>query len=45
MMHISNPTIEATDLLTKLAHDEDAEMSRRSILGLGLIALGTNNSR
>lgn len=45
MLNISNPTIMATDLLTKLAHDEDKEMSMRAILSLGLIGLGTNNSR
>lgn len=45
MLNISNPGIIATDLLSKLAHDEDSEMSRRAILGLGLIGLGTNNAR
>lgn len=45
MLNVSNPTIHATDLLTKLAHDEDKEMSMRAILSMGLIGLGTNNSR
>ena len=45
MLNISNPNIQATDLLTKLAHDEDKEMSMRAIFSLGLIGLGTNNAR
>lgn len=45
MMHISNPSVEAIDLLSKLSHDDDAELSRRAILGLGLIGVGTNHSR
>ena len=45
LLNISNPSIIATDLLLKLAHDEDKEMSMRAILSLGLIGLGTNNSR
>jgi len=45
MLNISNPSILATDLLSKLAHDEDLEMSLRAVYGLGLIGLGTNNSR
>jgi 26S proteasome regulatory subunit N1 len=45
MLNISNPSITATDLLNKLAHDEDKEMSMRAIFSLGLIGLGTNNAR
>ena len=33
------------DLLLKLAHDPDQELSHRAILGLGLLGAGTNNSR
>ena len=45
MLNVSNPTIVATDLLSKMAHDEDKEMSMRAIFSLGLIGLGTNNAR
>ena len=45
MLNISNPNILATDLLSKLAHEDDAEMSMRAIQALGLIGLGTNNAR
>lgn len=45
MLNVSNPTIIATDLLSKMAHDEDKEMAMRAILSMGLIGLGTNNSR
>lgn len=38
-------TIQTTDLLYKMAHLEDKETAYRSILGLGLISAGTNNSR
>ena len=33
------------DLLLKLAHDPDNELSLRAVLCLGLIGAGTNNSR
>lgn len=42
---IKNFDIQITDLLYKLAHDEDKETSLRALLGLGVIAGGTNNSR
>lgn len=37
--------IQTTDLLYKLAHNEDKETALRALLGLGMIAAGTNNSR
>ena len=45
MLNISNPKIGIIDLLVKLAHDEDVEMSHRAMLALGLIGAGSNNSR
>lgn len=45
LLHISNPKISIMDSLNKMAHDPDALLSQRAILGLGLIGLGTNNSR
>jgi 26S proteasome regulatory subunit N1 len=42
---LSNPKITVMDLLSKLSHDSDAEMSQRAIIALGLIGAGTNNSR
>jgi len=41
----SNPDMQITDLLTKLSHDNDLETVNGAILGLGLVAGGTNNSR
>ena len=32
-------------MLYKLAHNEDSEIALRSLLGLGVIGAGTNNSR
>lgn len=37
--------IQITDLLYKLAHNEDKELALRAILGLGIISAGSNNSR
>lgn len=45
LLNISNPQLSAIDMLTKLAYNADAEMSRRAIFGMGLIGLGTNNAR
>lgn len=44
-LNISNPKILVTDILSKLSHDEDAELSSRAIFALGLIGSGSNNSR
>jgi 26S proteasome regulatory subunit N1 len=33
------------DLLLKLAHDPDQELSYRAVLSLGILGAGTNNSR
>lgn len=45
ILHLSNPKINAMDLLLKLAHDEDVELYSRAIFCMGLIGAGTNNSR
>ena len=45
ILGIHSFNIQVTDLLYKLAHDEDKELAMRAILGLGLISCGSNNSR
>ena len=45
IMGIVDFDIQKTDLLYKLAHDDDEELALRSLLGLGLISAGSNNSR
>lgn len=45
ILGIHSFNIQITDMLYKLAHIEDKEIALRSLLGLGLIATGTNNSR
>jgi 26S proteasome regulatory subunit N1 len=45
MLNLSNPKINIMDLLTKLSHDQDTELSQRAIIALGLIGAGTNNAR
>ena len=37
--------IKVTDMLYKMAHNEDKEIALRSLFGLGVIAAGTNNSK
>jgi len=45
LMHLSNPKIGTMDMLLKLSHDMDNELSQRAIIAMGLIGAGTNNSR
>lgn len=45
LLSISNPKLNIVEILSKFAHDEDAEISRRAIFALGLVAAGTNNSK
>jgi 26S proteasome regulatory subunit N1 len=45
LLRISNPEIQALDLLNKLAYDTDKKVAKSSILALGLCGAGTNNSR
>lgn len=45
MLSISNPKINAMDVLFKLAYDTDTEIAYRAIICLGLVGAGTNNSR
>jgi 26S proteasome regulatory subunit N1 len=42
---VSNPEVQTIDLLTKLSYDTDVNVSMSSIIALGLIGAGTNNSR
>lgn len=45
VLNLSNPKINVVDILFKLAYDTDTEIAYRSILALGLVGAGTNNSR
>mmetsp|Transcript_18748 Transcript_18748/g.28788 ORF Transcript_18748/g.28788 Transcript_18748/m.28788 type:complete len:326 (-) Transcript_18748:52-1029(-) len=45
LLRVSNPEVNAMDLLNKLAYDSDKKVSKSAILALGLIGAGTNNSR
>jgi hypothetical protein len=40
-----NPEITVMDILSKLSHDHDAEVAQGAIFALGMIGVGTNNSR
>ena len=44
ILGIHSFSVQVTDLLYKLAHFEDKETAYWAVLGLGLIACGTNNS-
>eukprot|EP00128_Syssomonas_multiformis_P017422 Colp12_sorted_trinity150504_noHs@33728 len=41
----SNPKLSVLDTLSKLSHDNDAEVAHNSIFALGLVGAGTNNAR
>jgi len=45
LLHASVPKQEAVDLLSKLSHDPDVPTATNSILAMGLVGAGTNNSR
>ena len=45
ILGIHHFNIQTTDLLYKLAHNEDKELALRALFGLGIISAGTNNSR
>jgi 26S proteasome regulatory subunit N1 len=45
ILGVMNPSIQITDLLYKLCFEEDKEMALRSIFALGIIGMGSNNSR
>lgn len=45
MLHVSDPDYSVIDILSKLTHDQDAEVAMNAIFGLGLVGAGTNNSR
>lgn len=45
VLNISNPDFAVIDQLSRLSHDPDPEMAQNSILALGVVGAGTNNSR
>jgi len=45
LLSVSNPRMTVIDTLAKLSHDNDLEISQNSILALGIVGAGTNNSR
>ena len=38
MLHVSDPDYSVIDILSKLTHDQDAEVAMSAIFGLGLLA-------
>jgi len=44
-LHVSWPRVNVIDTLSKLSHDNDNEVAMTAILCMGLVGLGTNNSR
>jgi 26S proteasome regulatory subunit N1 len=45
LLYISNPEYSVVDQLSRLSHDQDAELSQCAIFALGLVSAGSNNSR
>ena len=44
-LHVSWPKVTVIDTLSKLSHDNDSDVAMTAILCMGLVGLGTNNSR
>jgi len=45
LLSISNPKMAVIDTVSKLANDQDEQLSQNAVLALGFIGAGTNNSR
>eukprot|EP01087_Luapelamoeba_hula_P008624 TRINITY_DN216_c0_g1_i1.p1 TRINITY_DN216_c0_g1~~TRINITY_DN216_c0_g1_i1.p1 ORF type:complete len:904 (+),score=160.99 TRINITY_DN216_c0_g1_i1:66-2714(+) len=45
LLYVGHPIVGVMDTLSKLSHDQDADVVSSAILALGLIGAGTNNSR
>uniref|UniRef100_A0A061RYU3 26S proteasome non-ATPase regulatory subunit 2 homolog n=1 Tax=Tetraselmis sp. GSL018 TaxID=582737 RepID=A0A061RYU3_9CHLO len=45
LLSTSNPDMSAMDMLSRLSHDTDSEVSHNAILALGIMGAGTNNAR
>lgn len=45
ILHVSNPKVNVVDTLSKLSHDQDADVALGAIFSMGIIGAGTNNSR
>lgn len=45
LLYVGHPTVTVMDTLSKLSHDQDADVAMAAIFSLGLIGAGTNNSR
>nr|XP_058953280.1 26S proteasome non-ATPase regulatory subunit 2-like [Pocillopora verrucosa] len=45
ILSASNPQLSIIDTLSKLSHDNDAEVSHNSIFAMGVVGAGTNNAR
>ena len=45
VLYISNPDYAIIDQLSRLSHDQDADIAQCAILGLGLVSAGSCNSR
>lgn len=45
LLSVSNPRIPVVDALVRLAHDTDPTTAGNAVLGLGLVAAGSNNTR
>uniref|UniRef100_A0A7S3K485 26S proteasome non-ATPase regulatory subunit 2 homolog n=1 Tax=Aureoumbra lagunensis TaxID=44058 RepID=A0A7S3K485_9STRA len=45
LLKVGNPEYAVVDAMSRLTHDADNEVTLNAIVGLGLLACGTNNSR
>lgn len=45
LLKVSNPEYAVVDSMSRLTHDADPDVAQAAIIGLGVLAAGTNNSR
>jgi len=45
LLYVSNPDYAVVDQLSRLSHDQDAQVAQSAIFGLGIVSAGSNNSR
>lgn len=45
LLHISDPKLNATDVLGRLSHDSNEDVAQAASLALGIVGAGTNNAR
>jgi 26S proteasome regulatory subunit N1 len=45
LLNVSNPDYSFVDQMSRLSHDNDPEVAKAAIIGMGILGAGSNNSR